>query len=686
MRLSFIAIMLHPSRVHSCCQFAVAGFGLSGLAVIPFTYCWSFLFNSHSRAQNVLIIVYMMSGILFSVLSIALQLAGGTWLTLFSFFPNFVLARLVFDLSFPGSIPGSDSSQSPWVRNQSNLTYLAVESLVYLCLAIGWDWLSGKTFWTALFRADPVVYDPPNNEDQDAQMERIRVQRQGCDDLIQLRGLRKSYAPDKLAVKDLWFSVPQNQCFGFLGVNGAGKTTALRILCGDEMPSAGQAILGGFDLAYQTDSARKLIGYCPQFDALYDLLTGRETLEFYGRVRGVPENRLPAMVNLLLSRLSLTEYADRPSGTYSGGNKRKLSVGIALIGNPPIVFLDEPSSGVDPISKRLMWDFIRASMKKRAVILTTHSMEEAEALCHRIGIIVAGQMRCLGSAQRLKHLYGSGLQLDLAVAEADSELAPIPVQQSSSMSSQVTSIAHVGSDVVDVANSALTTVRAFIDRTFAGGVHLIEAYNNRLKYRLEAHHLGLRLGDVFAVIEQNKAALRITEYSIGQATLEQVFISFARGTEQQQALIDETDADADADEKVDPVTAAGATGQNAITLSTLSAVSSGGRPAAGSSKRASQQTNQVPPEVLAKHVMQTYNNSVSAFLTAALGTTPTERQESLLATLHGQDMDLEAIAVFGVSGWQTPSRYQPLNVPMGLAVKIAARLATEEQQCSRLRR
>lgn len=114
------------------------------------------------------------------------------------------------------------------------------------------------------------------------------------------------------------------------------------------------------------------MGYCPQFDALHDLLTGTEHLKFYGRIRGVPEASLEKMSRSLLEGLTLTEFADRPAGTYSGGNKRKLSVAIALIGNPPVVFLDEPSTGVDPVSRRAMWNFISKSMKTRAVILTTH--------------------------------------------------------------------------------------------------------------------------------------------------------------------------------------------------------------------------------------------------------------------------------------------------------------------------
>jgi ABC-type multidrug transport system ATPase subunit len=126
---------------------------------------------------------------------------------------------------------------------------------------------------------------------------------------------------------------------------GAGKTTALRILCGDEQASRGSALICGVDVSSSSQTlasvARRSIGYCPQFDALYEHLTAREHLNFYGAVRGVAAHRLPLMVNALLTNLALDEYADRVAGTYSGGNKRKLSVAIALIGSPPVVFLDE---------------------------------------------------------------------------------------------------------------------------------------------------------------------------------------------------------------------------------------------------------------------------------------------------------------------------------------------------------
>ena len=133
---------------------------------------------------------------------------------------------------------------------------------------------------------------------------------------------------------------------------------------------------------------RQLLGYCPQFDALLGTLTAREHLQLFARIKGMPEDQLDACVDTMLDQLTLTMYAGRQAATFSGGTKRKLSLGIALIGNPKMMFLDEPTTGVDPESRRFMWTLISGTMQGRSVILTTNSMDECEALCARIGIMV----------------------------------------------------------------------------------------------------------------------------------------------------------------------------------------------------------------------------------------------------------------------------------------------------------
>ena len=152
-------------------------------------------------------------------------------------------------------------------------------------------------------------------------------------------------------------------------------------------------MLNGHDIRTEMAQVRRQIGYCPQFDALIELMTGRELLVMYAQLRGIPADGVDAEVTRLINLLALEKHADKLSWTYSGGNKRKLSTAIALVGRPPIVFLDEPTTGVDPGARRFLWDALLEVLEEGAVIvLTSHSMEECEALCTRLTIMADGQV------------------------------------------------------------------------------------------------------------------------------------------------------------------------------------------------------------------------------------------------------------------------------------------------------
>jgi ABC-type multidrug transport system ATPase subunit len=245
----------------------------------------------------------------------------------------------------------------------------------------------------------------------------------------------------KLAVDGLSLGIGAGECFGLLGVNGAGKTTTFKMMTGDHAPTSGDALMEGSSVLTQLNDVREVVGYCPQFDALLPRMTARETLEMYAMLRGVPAPRAPRAASEMIALLDLTSHCDRWCGTYSGGNKRKLSTGMALIGDPPIVLLDEPTSGVDPATRRFLWDVlarvcvhrterharertqgraialpgicnmyspVQMTRAGRCVVLTSHSMEECEALCTRLTIMVGGRMRCIGSLQHLKERFGQG--------------------------------------------------------------------------------------------------------------------------------------------------------------------------------------------------------------------------------------------------------------------------------------
>ena len=203
-----------------------------------------------------------------------------------------------------------------------------------------------------------------------------------------------------------------------LGITGAGKTTTFKCLCQEEIPDVGQLMMANYDVLKEGgfSEARSMVGYCPQFDAIYEQLSVKEHLEFYGTIKGVRADYLDELVDRQIKDMDLNNYRDIHAGKLSGGNKRKLSCAIALVGNPPIVLLDEPSTGVDPQAKRFMWTVISniSTLRKQStVVLTTHSMEEAEALCPKMGIMVDGQFQCFGSAQHIKDKYADGFDIDL---------------------------------------------------------------------------------------------------------------------------------------------------------------------------------------------------------------------------------------------------------------------------------
>ena len=282
---------------------------------------------------------------------------------------------------------------------------------------------------------------------------------------------------------------PYAQCFGFLGVNGAGKTTTLSILTGDFLPSSGHAYIDGHDVVNENKIVRERMGYCPQADPLLELMTARETLVMFARLKNIPEASVPALVTDLLERVTLTPYADRVCGSYSGGNKRKLSLAVALVGSPAVVFLDEPSSGMDPVSRRHMWDIITRERDRRSIVLTTHSMEECEALCTRIGIMTAGRFQCLGGQQHLKTKYGGGYTLELRVGQADE-----------------------------------ARVLEEVPRLFPGA-RLDAAHAGKFKYELPME--SFTLAAVFEAMEANKARLGVLDYSASQPTLESIFLAIA---------------------------------------------------------------------------------------------------------------------------------------------------------------
>eukprot|EP01105_Mastigella_eilhardi_P012724 TRINITY_DN2905_c0_g1_i1.p1 TRINITY_DN2905_c0_g1~~TRINITY_DN2905_c0_g1_i1.p1 ORF type:complete len:1245 (-),score=294.06 TRINITY_DN2905_c0_g1_i1:763-4497(-) len=273
--------------------------------------------------------------------------------------------------------------------------------------------------------ADIVVGPRAPDGDHDVAEEADRVSSGSYrDSCLSLDNLQKTFAPRRFrgpphrAVRGVSFGVEADDCFALLGENGAGKTTIISMLIGMLEPSGGTATVGGFDIRTQMDKVHTVIGVCPQFSTLWEELTARQTLLFFARLKGIPFSREKRHVDQCLHQFGLFDAANRRANQLSGGMQRRLSVAIALIGGSKIVFLDEPTTGLDPASRRQLWTIITAARAGRAVILTTHAMEEAESLSNKIGIMAHGTLRCVGSSLHLKNKFEHGYRLTVNFDES----------------------------------------------------------------------------------------------------------------------------------------------------------------------------------------------------------------------------------------------------------------------------
>ncbi|RAW22420.1 ABC transporter A family member 5 [Phytophthora cactorum] len=565
-------------------------FILFGLAICPFTYCLSFLFKEHASAQTYTIVLNFMIGVVLMLTSFILDMFGSTsdvnsvLKFLWRFSPLFNLGSALLNMvtADVDSIQYSeDGKTNPFSGDVMGweLLYLVLTAAGYMSLTLYLDY--AKTF--AKTKDDVHEhenYDENNEIDEDVQKEADRVAAGHADeDAVKLVGLRKVYPGGKVAVRNLSFGLKRGECFGFLGINGAGKTTTMKMLTGDVQPSHGTATLGGFDILSQQIEVRRQIGYCPQFDALFDLLSVREHLELFGAIKGIPQASLDRVVMEKIQQLNLGDFEHKLAGSLSGGNKRKLSVAIAMIGNPAIIFLDEPSTGMDPVSRRFMWDVIAdisTRGKESTIVLTTHSMEECEALCSRVGIMVGGRLRCLGSVQHLKSRFGDGLVFDvkLDMPSADeleylvqhifgsgSEfVTPVELEDkcrafgNADLAERVTASHPTGYSLAAamerdgfiraeafcswcVEETRFDELSDYLVRAFgAGQVVVMERQNDFARFKVRSSNNEVKLSKMFALVEDVKAKMHIREYSVSQTTLEQIFNSFASQQEEEQGV------------------------------------------------------------------------------------------------------------------------------------------------------
>ncbi|XP_071943840.1 phospholipid-transporting ATPase ABCA3-like [Antedon mediterranea] len=516
---------------------------LHGWAVIPVTYLLSFIFDVPATGYVRIVIINLVLGLLpyfilnfLSFEAFDFQEAARICDWIFMLSPPYCLAR-GFDIFYNNyQIETICSSLGDISR-----LYCETEEVVYQENYIAWEeggigryltflaW-EGVVYFAAVFIIDnkllrKICYSLKSKrnqhkeiiqdasvikEDEDVAAERQRIDMSPMTNLNQtdalvIKDLRKIYtlrgAKGLVAVNDITVGIPLGECFGLLGVNGAGKTTTFKMLTGDTAISSGNAFLDGFDVKTNIKKVQQHMGYCPQFDALIDQMTGRETLTMFGRLRGMPEKLIPGEVNRLLKALTIEPHADKMTGAYSGGNKRKLSTAIALMGDPPIVFLDEPTTGMDPVARRMLWDTLSQVRESgKCIVLTSHSMEECEALCTRLAIMVNGTFRCLGSTQHLKHRFGEGYTIHAKI-DSRNDIQPL---------------------------------KEFIETTFPD-CELKDEHQGIIHYHIKRSDK--TWANIFGIMEGAKDKFSIEDYSVSQTTLEQVFLNFARAQREDDRVV-----------------------------------------------------------------------------------------------------------------------------------------------------
>lgn len=424
----------------------------SPLVVFLFLWLWCMAFVSFSFAFHTLSNRPMLGGLLsalgmlaqfivYAVISLTGQEPTGSTIYFLSLFPNCALCvGLGVMQGLEATTTGATFSSLSVTVNETSMASVMELMLLnsFMWTTIGWylekvlpkeygvrlkPWfICTPTFWLGqrqqstntsrsldtrpLSQSDVEALG--NISSDDAAIEPVSA---GLKSLISLRGLRKTFptpAGTKVAVHSLNLECFENQITALLGHNGAGKTTTISMLTGMLAPTAGDAQILGLSISQDMTAIRKSIGCCPQHDILWEQLTVQEHLNTFAKLKGLdPATCVPAKI----AEVGLTEKIDVKAGELSGGMKRKLSLCMALIGDAKVIFLDEPTSGMDPFSRRSTWNMLIANRPGRAMILTTHFMDEADLLGDRIAIMAEGVLQCCGSSMFLKNRFGAGYRL-----------------------------------------------------------------------------------------------------------------------------------------------------------------------------------------------------------------------------------------------------------------------------------
>ncbi|CAL8072357.1 unnamed protein product [Calicophoron daubneyi] len=440
---------------------------LFGLAALPFSYAFSFFFESPGTALVLLTIIHLFIGSATLMITTLLDIliTSGQDLNylldalnvFFLIFPQYCLGRALYSLASRGYVTRYrqydlfDESRyvNPFGRHVTGekLCALGVLAVFYLLIVI---LLEAKffrsTFISSLQKMFPKraqkhrlkleqkasklrASSQPRKKDgvQKEQKRVLALKKTGklqSETSVGAIGLTKFYGDkENPSVNGLSFAVNRAECFVLVGRDGSGKSTVIRLLVGSLDPTMGTSYVDGFDVNSNPKEAYRCLGYSPQeSDVLPSRLTGRETLTHYARLRGLPESTIPNTVDKLLKDMHLDTCADKDCSEYTDGDRRKLSVAIALVGDPTVIFLDEPTRGLDPKSKRIVWGQISKSVEVgKSVVLTTNDMKECEALSNRLGVLNNGQLQFLGSIQQLRRSHGGGYTAEIRLHKMEND-------------------------------------------------------------------------------------------------------------------------------------------------------------------------------------------------------------------------------------------------------------------------
>ncbi|KAM4843383.1 ABC-type organic anion transporter ABCA8-like [Thomomys bottae] len=486
------------------------------LSFIFLTYVISFMFRKGRKNSGIWSLGFFVIT-MFSVVGFIVDSTEHAILYCITFLmPPATLIGCLFislDLIMFSVIYGGSRTTDPFLVLLIPLLHFFIFLFILRCL----EWKYGKKpmrkdpFFRISPRSGDVFHNPehPEAEDEDVQMERMRTANAltstNLDEkpVIVANCLRKEYAgkrkhcfskrKNKIATRNVSFCVRKGEVLGLLGHNGAGKSTSIKVITGDVKPTAGQVLLKGSG----EGATLGFLGYCPQENVLWPNLTVREHLEVFATVKGLSKADKEVTITQLVDAFKLQDQLKAPVKTLAEGMKRKLCFALSILGNPSVLLLDEPSTGMDPEGQQQMWQAIRAAIRntERGALLTTHYMAEAEAVCDRVAIMVSGRLRCIGSIQHLKSKFGKDYLLEMKV-KTPTQVEPLHEE---------------------------------ILRLFPRAARQ-DRYSSLMVYKLPVEDVQ-PLAQAFFKLEKVKQNFGLDEYSLSQSTLEQIFLELSKEQE-----------------------------------------------------------------------------------------------------------------------------------------------------------